>query len=295
MFKPLFFSSLFCTLAANAYGFCGTYVGGAGAELTSRTSQVALVRVDNRTVLTMANDVRGDTSNFAVVVPVPEVLNEDAVKVLDPSIFQRLHAYSEPRLVSYECEDFEQYVDEMDADTDADADADTDTDTDVDIEAEFVVGEYEIVILSASESSALVTWLRTNNYDVPSTSSQLLGEYINGGSYFFAAKVNEEKMLSPGQLRPLQFGYETDVFGLPIRLGTLSSPGEQDLVLYSIQDSEEGHVGIANYPEVVIEDECLFDTYTHGEFGAFYETQFESAYLNAADGAWADGICMEWG
>lgn len=286
-FKLLVVAGLFSSLSSSAYGFCGTYVGGAGAELTSRTSQVALVRMDNRTILTMANDVSGDTSNFALVVPVPEVLNEEAVKVLDPTIFQRLQAYSEPRLVKYECEDFEQQENEMDADTDADTDSDSDTDTDVDVEAEFVVGEYEIVILSASESSALVTWLRTNNYDVPSTSTDLLGEYIDGGSYFFAAKVDEEKMLAPGQLRPLQFGYETDVFGLPIRLGTLSSPGEQDLVLYSINDHVDGHVGIANYPEVTIEDECLFDTYTHGTFGDFYETQFENAYLGAGDGAWS--------
>ena len=75
-FKPLVLAGLCLAFSSSAYGFCGTYVGGAGAELTSRTSQVALVRMNNRTILTMANDVSGDTSNFALVVPVPEVLNE---------------------------------------------------------------------------------------------------------------------------------------------------------------------------------------------------------------------------
>ena len=269
-----------------AEAFCGTYVGGAGAELTNRTSQVVLLRNGNRTVLTMANDVNGDTSNFALVVPVPEVLGEEAVKVLDVELFDRLNGYSQPRLVNYECSDFEDYGD-TDVDTDTDTDSDTDTDTDVDIEAEFVVGEYEIVILSASESDALVDWLRSNDYDVPSTSSDLFGEYIDSGSYFFAAKVNPAEMVLPEQLRPLQFAYEADAFGLPIRLGTLSSPGEQDLVLYTLNAYEEGRVGISNYPEVTIEDECLYDRYEHDEFNTFYETQFSNAYLGANGAAWA--------
>lgn len=282
MWKALCVLSLL--LPGVAQAFCGTYVGGAGAELTNGTSQVALTRVDNRTVLTMANDVNGDTSNFALVVPVPEVMGEDAIKVLDLNLFDRLNGYSEPRLVKYECKDFESK--DYDTDTDTDTDSDTDTDTDVDVEAEYVVGEYEVVILSATESSALVEWLRSNNYDVPSTSEKLLGEYLDSGSYFFAAKVNEEEMVAPGQLRPLQFAYESETFGLPIRLGTLSSPGEQDLVLYTINPYSEGSVAIANYPEVTMEDECLFDTYRHDEFGSFYEMQVANAHAKEDDASW---------
>ena len=45
---------------------------------------------------------------FALVIPVPEVIPEDKVKVLEPELFDRLDAYSQPRLVTYTCEDFEE-------------------------------------------------------------------------------------------------------------------------------------------------------------------------------------------
>ena len=75
---------------AAAQAFCGTYVGEAGAELTSGASKVVMVRDGNRTVLTLANDVEGSVKDFAVVIPVPEVLSEEDVRVLDPAILDTL-------------------------------------------------------------------------------------------------------------------------------------------------------------------------------------------------------------
>ena len=90
-----------------ALAFCGTYVGGADSELYNEVSQVAMVRQGTTTTLSVYNDVHGDTDDFALVIPVPSVLQEDQVHVLDPEIFERLDQYSTPRLVSYQCSDFE--------------------------------------------------------------------------------------------------------------------------------------------------------------------------------------------
>ena len=49
----------------------------------------------------MYNDFKGDTKDFAMVVPVPVVLQKENIKVVDPSIFQKLNDYSAPRLVEY--------------------------------------------------------------------------------------------------------------------------------------------------------------------------------------------------
>ena len=64
--------SLICVAPA-AHAFCGFFVGKADAELFNKSSQVALVRDGNRTVLTMSNDYKGPLSEFALVVPVPSV------------------------------------------------------------------------------------------------------------------------------------------------------------------------------------------------------------------------------
>ena len=278
-------TSLFFAASPEARAFCGTYVGGAGAELYNSVTEVAIVRRDNLTVLTMANDVSGDTEDFAVVVPVPEVPGEDDVHVLEPEVFDRLDRYSSPRLVRYDCSDFEV---ESDTDTDADTDSDTDADadTDVDIEAEYVVGEYSVVVLSATESAALLTWLSDNDYAVSPAAQDLLQEHLDAGAYFFAAKVGPEAGITPGEhLSPLQVSYHSEVFSLPIRLGTVNSQGSQDLIIYAMNDYRDGIVSIANYDELQVEDECLWKT-SGEDFGTFYADSFTEAYTDVGAGAW---------
>ena len=48
-------------------GFCGFYVAKADTKLFNKASQVVLVRDGDRTVLTMANDFKGEPKEFAVV------------------------------------------------------------------------------------------------------------------------------------------------------------------------------------------------------------------------------------
>ena len=49
------------------------FVAGAGAKLYNEASQVAITRVGDRTTISMRNDYKGDTKDFALVVPVPVV------------------------------------------------------------------------------------------------------------------------------------------------------------------------------------------------------------------------------
>src|ERR671933_1854345 len=84
-----------------AWAFCGFYVAKADSKLYNQASQVILARDGNRTILTMANDFQGDVKDFAIVVPVPVVLQKEQVNVGDPKIIERLDAFSAPRLVEY--------------------------------------------------------------------------------------------------------------------------------------------------------------------------------------------------
>src|ERR1700688_3441456 len=102
--KWLLAAMLLCPPRA-AFAFCGFYVAKADSSLYNRASQVVLVRNGDKTVLTMANDYRGDPKEFALVVPVPVVLHKNDVKVIDPALIAGLDAYSSPRLVEYYDED----------------------------------------------------------------------------------------------------------------------------------------------------------------------------------------------
>ena len=280
-----------------ANAFCGTYVGGVGAEFYNSYSQLAVVRDNNQTTLTIVNDVEGNFDNFALVIPVPEVIPEDKVKVLEPELFDRLDAYSQPRLVTYTCEDFEERWDTgLDFDSSVPESGGEPEDNDVNVEALYIVGEFEIVILSATQSGSLFTWLNDNGYQVPGQSQDLLQEYIDGGSFFLAAKVASDAGIESGdKLSPLQFAYTSDAFQIPIRIGTLNAKEAQDLVVYAVSDYSNGRVGIANsvYREFSIEDECMWDPVDGQSFGEYYAEQFTNGYEETEDGGWT--VEYAWG
>ena len=60
--------------APAAPAFCGFYVAGADAKLFNNATMVVLMREGTRTVLSMQNNYQGPPEDFAMVVPVPIVL-----------------------------------------------------------------------------------------------------------------------------------------------------------------------------------------------------------------------------
>ena len=81
----------------SAFAFCGFYVGKADTTLFNKASQVILVRDGDRTVMTMVNDFRGDPREFAVVIPVPTVLQRGQIHVGDKALVDHIDAYGEKR------------------------------------------------------------------------------------------------------------------------------------------------------------------------------------------------------
>jgi hypothetical protein len=177
-------------LASSAQAFCGFYVGKADASLFNEASQVIMARDGNRTVISMLNDYKGTLTDFALVVPVPTVLQREQVNVGERAMFDRLDAYSAPRLAEYHDEDpcaprrrFEMSMLAKGAvaSAPAPAPAAAKRDLGVSVEASYTVGEYDIVMLSAKQSDGLETWLISNGYRIPAGASKALGPYIKQG------------------------------------------------------------------------------------------------------------------
>src|SRR5256885_11428350 len=138
-------------------GFCGFYVAKADTRLFNRASQVVLVRDGDRTVMTMANDFEGEPKEFAVVIPVPTFLKREQIHVGEKSLVDHVDAYSAPRLVEYfdsnPCWTARRQL-AMSVAAPAVQEAVKDQRKRVDslgvtIEAQYTVGEYDILILSA--------------------------------------------------------------------------------------------------------------------------------------------------
>jgi hypothetical protein len=187
--------------------FCGFYVGKADSRLFNHASQVALVRSGDRTVLTMANDFQGELNEFALVIPVPTFIKREQIKVVDKALLDHLDAYSAPRLVEYFDEDpCRPRIMEMAQSAGVPMPAAAPLKKHgVTIEAQYTVGEYDILILSAKESDGLEVWLRENGYRIPPGASAVLGSYIKQQMRFFVARVNikEQAKLGFTYLRPL--------------------------------------------------------------------------------------------
>ena len=263
-----------------AHAFCGFYVSGGTTDLYNNATQAVLMRDGTRTVLTMQNNYQGPLTDFAMVIPVPIVLQEDNVKTLDPAIFAKIDQLSAPRLVEYweqdPCNPLEYYDSPSAGAGGRDDSAEADNDGGVVVEAEFKVGEYQIAILSASEATGLERWLVGNDYNIPDGADVHLNPYVEAGSYFFVAKIiADEVRYEDGRavLSPLRFHYDTETFSLPIRLGLISAEDQQDLIVYTLAQNQRYQV--ANYDNVTIPTNIDVREEAREQFGAFYNALFD--------------------
>jgi hypothetical protein len=263
-----------------ALGFCGFYVAKADTKLFNQASQVVLVRDGDRTVLTMANDFKGDPKEFAIVIPVPTFIHREQIHVAEKALLDHLDAYSSPRLVEYFDENpCERRVYALEAPMAsaggvAGGAADRAKSLGVTIEAQYTVGEYDILILSAKESQGLETWLVENGYRIPPGASRVLGSYLKQGMRFFVAKVNlkEQSKLGFNYLRPIQVAYESPKFMLPIRLGMVNAAGPQELFIYAL--TRKGRVETTNYRTVKLPSDTEVPLFVKDDFGNFYKAMF---------------------
>jgi hypothetical protein len=279
-------------LVAAAHAFCGTYIGAPGASLTNRTSVVVIARAGEETTLTLAPDYAGDLTEFALVVPVPAGTTAEQIGTGDADAVDFLDQYSVPRGVAYTCDDlftatsygcatqlgcaaasseFDGLASELGAAAD----------DGVEVEASFAAAEYELVLLSAEDGDGLWAWLDDNGYAVPEGGEDVLQEYVDAGTWFLAARVRLDAAPEEGaRLTPLTVRSTGEGAGLPIRIGTISAAGEQEVVVLFLDDDE---VGVSNYPELSIRQECMW---RGDDLGAAYEDQLADALVEVGGAGW---------
>lgn len=267
------------------------------SALLNKASVVVMMRDGTHTVLTLSNDFYGPAEDFAIVIPVPTVLRQEDVRTLDRGVLDRVQAVAAPHLVDLweqdPCppRDFGRRgrgmaATGMAAEGGGGAPGGAPA-PQVVVEAQFSEGEYDITILGANDSTALLDWLRNNGYFLPSGAEPVLRSYIELGMKFFVARVDIARLrqvaaaqqaqrqraarwmpeslqqivqgppsdqagdASLGRfLSPLRIHYESEQFALPVRLGLLNSAGEQDLVVHVL--SPGTRYELANYGNRVV-------------------------------------------
>ena len=240
---------LFLGWMGAAHAFCGTYVGSPGVELVNRTSQVVLARQGDKTTLTLVADYEGPLSDFALLIPVPESLEPDRIRTIDPAVVDRLDRYSTPRLVSYTCRDAVDVTPlgcslalggcGADAAYDTLGTVPVDVDLEaaagsVTVEAQFQVAEYDVALLSAEGADGLYAWLELEGYAIPEGGEDVLQGYIDAGSHFLAAKVHLDTVAEgAARLSPTPAPVRGRGLDAAAADRTISGSGEQEVIVYA--------------------------------------------------------------
>lgn len=285
MHRLLVLTLLFALLLPDtADAFCGFFVSPGDTKLVNNATRVALMRHGDKTVTTLQPDYEGPAEDFAMVIPVPEVVQKDQVKTLERTLFDELDAFTSPRMAEYWEEDpcMKPPVETGNAALLATSSglktmARTAGETKepyVRVEAKFAVGEYDIVVLSSNEAAALESWLKKKKYKIPAGAAPYLAPYINSGMYFFVAKVDPKRAMLDGKravLSPLRFHYTSEDFTLPIRLGMINAKKEQDILVFVF--GQERYVP-SNYPTAPIPTNIVVDEKVKKNFAGFYEGLF---------------------
>jgi hypothetical protein len=267
---------------------CPTIATGTPAQLSFDTAQVVLVHQDGRTTFSVSINPEGNSQDFALVLPVPTMLEEGDIRTLDSDIFAQLDGYSAPRRLDDAGCGYQAVVPCWEDYPMADAgESGGEGGGAVDIEATYLVGSYVISILSAEESTDLKRWLDDNGYYLPEGAEERLAEYIEAGSYFLVAKVSAEATSADGTpLMPLQVSYASEVMTIPIRLAALSAVENQDMVIYTLTPESQGRVGLSNYPEFSVPETCVWGTEHPGNFSADQGKRFDAAWAATGGAAW---------
>ncbi|MEZ5172410.1 MAG: DUF2330 domain-containing protein [Bacteroidia bacterium] len=235
-------------------------------------------------------------------------MKRNEIRIVDAGIFKTLDSYSGPRLVEYYDENpCYQVVKELDMAIPASADmvsgrmfnyTPTATMSKVVIEAQYTVGEYDILILSAEESGALKTWLTENDYKIPPQAEEVLEPYIKNNMKFFVVKVNleEQRNLGVTDIRPIQISFNSPRFMLPIRLGMANANGDQDMIVYAF--SKKGRVECTNYITKQMPTGKNIPLNVQNKFGKFYKDLFFRTWERHKDAVYVEyawNVTPSWG
>lgn len=97
------------------------------------------------------------------------------------------------------------------------------------------IGAFDAVVLSATDATALHTWLQENEYDIPENAIPLLDTYVALGDHFVALKLQSGAMT--GEIQPIVLRYREDEPCIPIRLTAISTVADLPIRAYVLAPS----------------------------------------------------------
>jgi hypothetical protein len=249
-------------LASRPADACGCFAPPNAVEPIVQAGERILFSVDNGVVTAHIQiQYAGDARNFGWLLPLPSV---PTLEVGSDELFTRLGATTQPTYqvqnvnkntcpsppqpISFGCESSRPvsstkggFIDET-----------QDSGVANPLVVAASVGPYDYAVLRADDQTAMLDWLNTNHFFVPSGIQNAVGRYINPGAYFLALKLRTGA--SSGDVTPVVLKYASALPMIPI---VLTSVGAQPNMGIQVWMLGNGRGIPRNYRHVVINDALL--------------------------------------
>ncbi|HEY8380063.1 MAG TPA: DUF2330 domain-containing protein [Nannocystis sp.] len=241
--------------------------------------EIAVVWLPEETVLVASAGYKGaEAAEFAFILPLASVPAD--VRDADPALFLALDEYSAPR-IRVLVDDEQPSLCGGGVRNAAGGDFGGGP-GEVMVHQRGQTATYEWVVVGGDTGTAVADWLDSAGFALPDDYAAALTPYVDGGSFFFAARVKADA--DAGALAPIELHLppsRPDTFRIPLAIAAHSlAPGEPlGVTAYFLAG---GPVLTANYlSEAVDPDELLARSDSETNYG-----DLERAILDTEGGAW---------
>jgi hypothetical protein len=229
--------------ADGCYVWKETFLG----QAKSGGQQALLLYFSGRETLVLQTGYEGELANFSWLIPTPSPVSADDVHEADANAYYWLdditapsfYLLSEPHSrYSYRSEGGGCSCSRGDSGGGAKAGTGSDDQDHVEVLETILTESYEVIVLATTEAQDLVDWLNQNDYTYPTGAEAVFGDYIRRGWYFLAVRIRPSNpgLVTKQALAPIQISLETDEPVLPMKISSLSSDPETEILIHFISD-----------------------------------------------------------
>jgi hypothetical protein len=178
----------------------------------------------------------GNVRDFAWVIPLPSLPEENSIQVEGDSIFTLLHERTQPKVYRVNSSNYgwggggklgndSGGLEEIPS-------------AQVQVWHNLAVGPYQVEVISGTSTQALRDWLNNHGYNYSPAADAVLDFYIQKSWYFMATKIMVESQANINNstfqagLPGLKVTFPTDKPVFPLRISEISSAKENEIQIY---------------------------------------------------------------
>lgn len=234
------------TTAPRPVEACGGFF--CGRQPVDQTAERILFATNQDGSVTMVTQIQyaGAAPDFAWVVPLGEVPAVDSLAVFPQLALTALDAATGPQFQWPD--DPSCYPPVLDAAAGGGSPPAAD-DGDVTVHIREEVGPYDVAVIESTDPTALVDWLRRNNFRVNDAMTPYIRIYTSEGMKFLALRLQPDAEVS--DIQPFRFTLPSGSPSIPIRLTAIAAEPEMGITVMVLGDRRYGP---ANWPDIEIDD-----------------------------------------